>query len=280
MRCAALVILAALCAAASARAPKRLVIIHTNDTHSRIEPFDKNDGNKDQADKGGYVRRAAFIDSIRNSGAATLVVDCGDFSQGTPYYNIFKGDVEIDLMNSIGYEACTIGNHEFDFGMENMLRLFKRAKFPVVCANYDFTGTMLEGVVKPYTIVRKNGLKIGIIGLGPIMEGLVFEKNYHGIKYMDPIGITNRYAELLKKKKKCDLVVVISHLGFEMEPGNPCDKRLVPEISNVDIVLGGHTHTYLAEPVWIADKTGKKVPVSQMGKNGRFVGTMTVEFAK
>lgn len=280
LRLGTFVLFALIATTVAAQHTKQLIIVHTNDTHSRIEPTDKNAARADQADKGGYARRSVFIDSVRQSNMPMILLDCGDFSQGTPYYTIFRGDVEIDLMNKLGYDAGTIGNHEFDYGMDNMLRLFRRANFPIVCSNYDFTGTMLEGVVKPYTVINRGGIRIGIIGLGPVLKGLVFKKHYQGIKFCDPVETTNRYAKLLREKMKCDLVVVISHLGYKMDEGYPSDFLLVPQIRGVDMVLGGHTHTFLATPTWLNDADGKKVPISQMGKNGQFVGTMTVNFTK
>ncbi len=184
----------------SAQNLKELYIFHTNDTHSCIEPIETYNPDTAQAGKAGFVRRATFLKEMRKRHPDMLLFDSGDFSQGSPYYNMFKGDVEVSLMNQVGYDAGTIGNHEFDFGLENMARLFRTAKFPIVCANYGVEGTVLEGIVKPYIILHRNGLKIGVFGLGPKMEGLVQQKNYEGLVYKNPIECANRVAALLKKK--------------------------------------------------------------------------------
>lgn len=160
---------------------KSILVVHTNDTHSCIMPINPNYADTLQADKGGYLRRATLVSKLRNEDPDLLLFDSGDFSQGSPYYNIFKGDVEISLMNYMGYDACTIGNHEFDFGLENMARIFRMADFPVVCCNYDFTGTVLQDIVKPYIILNRKGIKIGVFGLSPKLDGLVSAENYKGV---------------------------------------------------------------------------------------------------
>lgn len=206
-----------------------------------------------------------------------LLFDSGDFSQGSPYYNMFKGDVEIRLMNEMGYDAGTIGNHEFDYGLDNMARLFQIAKFPIVCANYSVEGTVLEGIVKPYVILHRNGLKIGVFGLGPKMEGLVQQKNYEGLVYNDPVKCANEVADLLKNKKHCDVVICLSHLGWK---GTDSDEVLIPATRNIDVVLGGHSHSYFEAPVYYKNLDGVEVPLQQMGKNARFVGRMVLKFQK
>lgn len=265
----------------SAQELKELFILHTNDTHSRIEPMSKSVQPAEYADKGGYVRRATFIKEMREQHPDLLLLDCGDFSQGTPYYNMFRGEVEVKLMNEMGYDAGTIGNHEFDFGLDNMLRLFKMAVFPIVCANYDFAGTVLEGIVKPYTIIKRNGLKIGIFGLSPMLEGLVQAKNCEGVRYNDPIKAANQVADYLKNKEKCDLVICLSHLGWK--PGvneSMSDEYLIPRTRNIDVVFGGHSHSYFEKTLYYKNLDGVDIPLQQMGKNGIFVGTMKLKFVK
>lgn len=255
---------------------KVLNIYHTNDTHSRIEPIDPNSSDR-SAGKGGYVRRASILEELRKDDPTLLLFDCGDFSQGTPYYNFYRGEVEIKLMNTIKYDAATIGNHEFDFGLENMARLFKMADFPIVCANYDFTGTVVEGLVKPYTIIYRDGLKIGVFGLSPKMEGLVQASNCVGVGYLDPIATANTIAAILKNDEKCDVVICLSHLGLRPSPLNrESDQVLVKETSNIDLVLGGHSHTFMSEPEFVANKEGKEIAITQMGKNGVFVGKISI----
>lgn len=266
---------------AVAQEVKELLILHTNDTHSRIEPLDEDAQPAEYAGKGGYARRAAFVGMMRKEHPDLLLLDCGDYSQGTPYYNMFRGEVEIRLMNQMGYDAATIGNHEFDFGLENMARLFRMADFPVVCANYDFTGTPLEHLVKPYTVLQRNGLRIGIFGLSPVLEGLVQASNCEGVRYNDPVATANAVASLLKGKEHCDLVVCLSHLGWQPLPNNPmCDEYLIAHTRHIDVVLGGHSHSYFEQPVYYENLDGEEVPLQQMGKNGVFVGVMSLEFEK
>ncbi len=259
----------------SAQKGKQLTILHTNDTHSTIQPLKENLADTMKAGRAGFLRRIAMIKEERQKDPELLLFDSGDFSQGSAYYTLFKGDVEIGLMNRMGYDCSTIGNHEFDFGMENMARLFKMANFPIVCSNYDFTGTILEGLVKPYIILRRKGIKIGVFALDPKMEGLVFAKNCQGIKYLDPIEVANEMAFKLKHKEKCDLVICVSHLGWEpiTQMGDP---MMISHSRNIDIVLGGHSHSYFLEPQVVKDADGKDVPVDQNGKHAIFVGKLVL----
>lgn len=272
-----LFILCLSCTFLAAQSHKDIIILHTNDTHSRIEPMPENLPDKELAGTAGTVRRATYIQQVRNEGSAVLLFDCGDFSQGTPYYNLFKGEVEIALMNAMGYDAATIGNHEFDFGLENLARLYRMAQFPVVCSNYDVTGTVLEGLVKDYVIIEKDGIKFGIFGLSPVLDGLVQEKNCKGITFKDPIAEAQRVANFLKEKEKCDVVICLSHLGYE-STAPLSDVELITQTRNIDLVLGGHSHTYFDKPIWIKNLDGKEVPVQQMGKNGSYIGKFTLTF--
>ena len=258
---------------------KELFIYHTNDTHSRLEPIDVNSADK-FAGLGGYVRRATLVDSLRRVHPNDMLLfDCGDFSQGTPYYNMYKGEVEVLLMNEMQYNAATIGNHEFDFGLDNMARLFKMANFPIVCANYDFKGTILEDLVKPYIVFEKEGLKIGVFGLSPRLEGLVSGVNSEGVSYQNPVEVANEIALKLKQEEKCDLVICLSHLGLRPSALNQdSDQVLVRNTTNIDLVLGGHSHTFMNEPEIVLNKEGKSVPISQMGKNGVYLGMFKVTF--
>lgn len=252
-----------------------LTIAHTNDTHSCIEPITPNYADPKQADKAGFVRRAAQIRDLRKMHPGLLLFDCGDFSQGSAYYNLFKGEVEVKLMNHMHYDACTIGNHEFDFGLENMKRLFGMATFPVVCANYDFTGTVLEGVVKPYVVLERKGLRIGVFGLSPRLEGLVAKANCEGVIYNDPVETAGRVAKQLKLEERCDLIVCLSHLGWEIADEN--DRKVVAHTRYIDVVLGGHTHTYFSEPAFLQNADGQHVICNQMGKNGQYIGVLELQ---
>lgn len=257
---------------------KKLLILHTNDTHSCVMPLKTTLADTLQAGRGGFLRRLAMLDQERRKNPDLLLFDSGDFSQGSSYYSMFKGDVEVGLMNMMRYDAATIGNHEFDFGMENMARLFRMADFPIVCANYDFTGTCVEGLVKPYVVIRRNGVKIGVFGLSPKMKGLVSDKNCVGVKYLDPVKAAQKTADLLKNKEKCDLVVCISHLGWNI--GGDDDVLVMKNTRNIDIVLGGHSHSYFKQEKWVKNLDGVSVPNDQNGKSGIFVGRLEVEMKK
>lgn len=257
---------------------KALYVFHTNDTHSRIEPFTPNFQDTLLAGKAGAVRRVAFIEECRKEHPDLLFFDCGDFSQGTPYYNMFKGEVEVKLMNEMGYDAGTIGNHEFDFGLDNMARLFRMANFPIICANYDVRGTVLEGLVKEYVVLKRNGVKIGVFGLGAQLEGLVATENYGNVKFESPITAAQRVVSALRGKEQCDVVICLSHLGWRN--GVYCDIELIKHTCGIDVVLGGHSHTYFEKPMIYKNSEGKPVPLQQMGKNGAFVGKMVLKLHK
>ena len=265
--------------AVGAYAQKHLEVLHTNDTHSCIMPLNPNLADTAVAGRGGFLRRVAMIKEERAKNPDLLLIDSGDFSQGSPFYTMFKGDVEIGLMNLMGYDAATIGNHEFDFGLENMARIFKMAKFPVVCANYDFTGTCVEGLVKPYVIIKRNGLKIGLFGLSPQLEGLVDLSKCKGVTYLDPVEVGNRVAAELKHDKKCDVVICVSHLGW-LRPDEMGDQKLLASSKDIDLVLGGHSHSYFKDLRYVNNADGKAVPVDQNGKNAMYVGKLTLSFDK
>ncbi|MCR5577982.1 MAG: metallophosphatase [Prevotella sp.] len=262
----------------SAKKQKQLVILHTNDTHSTILPLNPNLDDQDLAGRGGFLRRINLIKEQRQQHPDLLLFDSGDFSQGSGYYTLFKGEVEIGLMNQMGYECSTIGNHEFDFGMDNMARIFKMAKFPIVCSNYDFTGTVLEGIVKPYITIRRGDVKIGVFALDPPLKGLVFDGNCEGITFLDPAEIGQKYIDLLRKQEKCDIVICISHLGWERSVYP--DEMFLSLTEGCDLVLGGHTHTYMPVLEFAPDKNGKQIPVDQNGKHGVFVGKLILNLEK
>lgn len=265
--------------AVGAYAQKHLEVLHTNDTHSCIMPLNPNLADTAVAGRGGFLRRVAMIREERAKNPDLLLIDSGDFSQGSPFYTMFKGDVEVGLMNLMDYDAVTIGNHEFDFGLENMARIFKMAKFPVVCANYDFTGTCVEGLVKPYVIIKRNGLKIGLFGLSPQLKGLVDLSKCKGVTYLDPIEVGNRVAAELKHDKRCDVVICVSHLGW-LRPDEMGDQKLLASSKDIDLVLGGHSHSYFKSLRYVNNADGKAVPVDQNGKNAMYVGKLTLSFDK
>ena len=261
-----------------AKTKKQLVVLHTNDVHSCIMPLNENLDNKDLAGRGGFVRRVNMIKEQRVLHPDLLFFDSGDFSQGSGYYTLFKGDVEVGLMNQMGYDAVTIGNHEFDFGLENMARLFRMANFPIVCSNYDFTGTPCDGLVKDYITINRNGLKIGVFALGAPLKGLVANHNCEGVKFLDPAETAKKYVKLLRKQEKCDVVICLSHLGWEISEYP--DQQFIREIDGCDLVLGGHTHTYMPTLEYAPDKTGKMIPDDQNGKHGVFIGKLVLTFQK
>ena len=243
--------------------PDHLTILHTNDTHSQIEPKSNN--------QGGYARRMGLIEQERKADKNLLLLDAGDFCQGTPYFNIYKGRVEIDAMNKMGYDAATLGNHEFDNGLDTLATILQLAKFPIVCANYDFTGTALENIVKPFTIIRKGQLKIGVFGLGCDPKGLISDKNFLPVQFQDPYPVAQAMADTLRAQN-CDIVVCLSHMGtYGKAPEDVCDTTLAAHTRGIDVIIGGHTHQ-LYDHLRIANLDGDSIPVCQMAKSGIYLG--------
>ena len=259
-----------------AKKHKQLVILHTNDTHSTIFPLNIEFPDTMKAGRGGFLRRIAMLKEERQKHPDLLYFDSGDFSQGSGYYTLFKGDAEIGLMNQMGVDASTIGNHEFDFGLDNMARIFKQANFPILCANYDFTGTPVEGLTKPWIIIKRNGVKIGVFAVCPKLKGLVSDKNCLGVRYLDPAKVALKTATMLKKEKKCDVVICISHLGWESNRGED-DLYMIQNSRNIDLVLGGHTHTYMPSLEYEKNLDGKPIPVDQNGKHAIYVGKLILD---
>ena len=262
----------------SAQKQKQLVILHTGDMHSTILPISSQLPDTMKAGRAGVIRRIEMLKEERQKHPDLLFFDTGDFFQGSAFYTMFRGDVEVGLMNLMGYDATMIGNHEFDFGLEEMARVFRMATFPIVCTNYDFTGTPLEGLVKPYIIIKRNGVKIGVFGVGQQLEGLVSDKNCVGVKFLDPAKVALETATMLKKEKKCDVVICLSHLGWKI--GGYDDQYLVQNSRNIDLVLGGHSHTYLVYAKYETDLDGKQVLVDHEGKHSIFVGKIVLNLIK
>ena len=261
----------------SAKVPTRLVVLHTNDVHSRLEPFPL-DGSRN-AGLGGVASRAQVIQQIRKHNDLVLLLDAGDIFQGTPYFNIYKGEPEIKAMTQMAYDACTIGNHDFDAGLENLARQMGFAGFPMIVSNYDFTGTEMEGKTIPYHIIRKGPLKIGIYGIGIKLNGLVPENLYGKTTYQDPVQKANEVADILKKKEKCDFVICLSHLGYKYGESNTIsDVLIAKEMQWTDLVIGGHTHTFLDEPAVLKDKNGGDIIVNQVGWAGVRLGRLDFSF--
>ncbi len=257
-------------------APKApvITILHTNDTHSQVEPT--NPKAEKNADLGGYARRMGLIAMERAVDPELLLLDAGDFSQGSPFFNYFRGRVEVEALNRMGYDAVTFGNHEFDNGLDTLAMLLRLAKFPLVCANYDCTGTPLEGLVKPYIVLKRGGHKIGIIGVGVSPDDLIAKDNFGGIRYLDPLPVINETADMLRNKKHCELIIVLSHLGTDNSNG-VSDLVLAKQMHNVDIIIGGHTH-HIFNGERVLDADNHEVVLSQMGKGGMRVGKIKVKF--
>lgn len=256
----------------------RITILHTNDMHSRIEPFPL-DGTKYEG-KGGVARRAATISSIRKEVDNVLLLDAGDIFQGTPYFNLFGGELEFKLMTKMGYDAATFGNHDFDGGINGLVEQMPHASFPFVNSNYNFSNTPLNGKVKEYMIFEKGGIKIGLTGVGIELKGLVPKDLIGETQYLDPIKNANRVAKFLKKDMGCDYVICLSHLGFKYDKPKVSDMILAEESSNIDLILGGHTHTFLDKPVVIKNKKNKSVVINQVGWAGIVLGRLDLHFEK
>ncbi|HMT30574.1 MAG TPA: metallophosphatase [Bacteroidia bacterium] len=255
----------------------KLTILHTNDVHSHIDPFD--DNHPKYPGMGGVAQRAALISKIRQEERNVLLLDAGDIFQGTPYFNMYGGELEMKLMSKMGYDAATIGNHDFDNGIEGLVKQLPHACFPLINCNYDFTGTPMEGKSVPYKILTKNGLRIGILGVGIELAGLVDKRLYSKTKYLDPLVQSHQISSYLKRRKKCDLVICLSHLGHSYKSDKISDLKLAESSENIDLIIGGHTHTFLDEPVKIMNKHEKEVLVTQAGWAGLRLGKIDYYFS-
>ncbi|MDI9604356.1 MAG: metallophosphoesterase [Bacteroidota bacterium] len=253
-------------------AQKQLVILHTNDTHSRIEPLPETD--RYTPGLGGVERRANYIDEVRRENRQVLLFDAGDFLQGTPYYNLFKGKVEVETMNLMKYDAVTLGNHEFDYGLEMLEKVVRAAHFPIVSSNYDFSETVLAGLIHPFLILKKGGVRIGVMGINIQPQGLITANNYKGMKYLDPVTSANEMAKRLREEHRCDLVICLSHLGYT------ADRELAAESRGIDLILGGHSHTHMTKPVVVNDLNDNEVVIFQTSGRGVNVGKIDVRLSK
>ncbi|MCH7413666.1 metallophosphatase [Belliella sp. R4-6] len=255
---------------------KSITIIHTNDMHSRIEPF-PNDGGRN-ANQGGMTKLASLVKKVRSDSDNVLLLDSGDFFQGTPYFNLYGGELELKLMSQMGYDASTLGNHEFDNGLEGIKKQIEHANFNILSSNYEFTDTILKDAFLPYKIFNKSGIKIGVFALGISLDGLVGSKNYGKTKYLDPVAIAEEMVEELKRKK-CNLIVCLSHLGYSYRSEKIDDLKLASQISGIDLILGGHTHTFLDEPTLVKNAEGHTTIVNQVGTGALRLGKLDFEFS-
>ena len=259
---------------------KKITILHTNDVHSHIDPFPKNDPLNPSG--GGVIARANLINQVKKDNPHTLVLDAGDVFQGTPYFNFFGGELELKLMSKMGYNASTLGNHEFDNGMEKLSKVLKHANFSFLNSNYTLKNTPLENKIKSHEIFKINGIKIGVFGLGIELEGLVEKKLYKGIKYLNPIEISKDISDDLKYNHNCDLIICLSHLGFSYSKDKNimCDLILAKQTKNIDLIIGGHTHTFLDEPVKVKNLENKDVIINQVGCFGINLGKIDFYFSE
>ncbi|BDS15566.1 bifunctional metallophosphatase/5'-nucleotidase [Aureispira anguillae] len=257
----------------------KLTILHTNDVHSRIEPFPL-DGGKNQG-RGGIAKRAALINKIRQEEKNVLLLDAGDMFQGTPYFNYFGGELELKLMSKMGYDAATIGNHDFDGGIDGLHKQFTtQANFPLINCNYDFTDTIMNGQVKPYQIFQKGAIKVGVLGVGVELDGLVPAALYKKTGYSNPIEKANHYANRLKKDEGCDYVICLSHLGYEYSTNKVSDLILAEQSQDIDLIIGGHTHTFLEQPTIVKNNQQKEILVTQVGWAGMILGRLDIYFER
>ncbi len=257
---------------------KKLTILHTNDVHSHIDAFSTN--HPKYPGMGGVVQRAKLIEQIKKENPNVLLLDAGDSFQGTPYYNYYGGELEFKLMSKMGYEATTIGNHEFDNGIDGLAAQMQHAKFQILSANYDFKNTIMHPFVKPYHIFMKDGIKVGVFGLGVELAGLVDKKMYKETVYLDPVEMSTDMVRLLKKVEKCDLIICLSHLGYayKNEPNKICDTKLAELTQDIDLIIGGHTHTFLDKPVIVKNAIDKEVLINQVGCFGVNLGRIDFYF--
>ncbi|SIT92000.1 metallophosphoesterase [Pontibacter indicus] len=264
--------------AEAAREGIRLTILHTNDQHSRIDPF-PDDGRK-YGGMGGMARRASLIKSIRQQEPNVLLLDSGDIWQGTPYFNFFEGELEYKLMTQMGYDAATLGNHDFDIGLEGLQKQLPLAGFPFLTANYDFSNTILKGRFQPYKVFEKQGIRVGIFGLGIELDGLVSKNMYGETLYLDPVEEARKMVQALREKEKCHYVICLSHLGYSYDTEKIDDRKLATQVSGIDLILGGHTHTFMEKPEVLRHENGHETMINQVGWSGLFLGRIDVTFSR
>lgn len=249
-----------------------ITILHTNDTHSQIDPLPAND--KLYPGKGGVARRATLVKRVRNANPNTLLIDGGDVFQGTPYFNFYKGEVEYKAMSEIGYDAGTLGNHEFDNGVDALAVALKFAKFDILSANYDVRGTPLEGRVKQYAVRELGGVRVGLFGMGVSPVGLITPANFKGVTYQDPVEPVRQVVKILRETERCSLVVGMSHLGYytEPRPGQVGDSQVAAQVDGIDFIASGHNHTFMEKPVSVKQPSGQETLIFQVGRSGIYVG--------
>lgn len=257
---------------------KKITILHTNDVHSHIDPFGPEDGRN--PNQGGVARRASLIESIRTENPNTLLLDAGDIFQGTPYFNYYGGELEFKLMSMLKYDAATLGNHDFDNGIDGLYAQLPHAKFEFISANYDFKNTIMDTHIKPYKVFVKDGIRIGIFGLGVDLKDLVSKNMYKETVYLNPVEIAQDMSRILKDDEKCDLVICLSHLGYDYkgDATKVSDLVIAKSTRNIDLIVGGHTHTFLSKPTVVKNIDNKNVLVNQVGCYGLNLGKVDFYF--
>lgn len=255
---------------------KHITILHTNDVHSHIDPFQKD--HPQFPGQGGVSRRYELIKNIRLENPNTLLLDAGDIFQGTPYFNFYGGELEFKLMSKLGYDAATLGNHEFDNGIDGFAAQLPNAAFKFLSANYDFSNTILDGLIEPYKVFVKDDIRIGVFGLGIELAGLVGKKLYKETTYLDPVEIAADTTRILQEEEACDLVICLSHLGYQYQGEKISDVKLASQTKGIDLIIGGHTHTFLSKPQVISNLEGKDVIVNQVGWAGVNMGRIDFHF--
>src|SRR5690554_209045 len=256
---------------------RKICILHTNDMHSRIEAFPDDGGA--YARQGGMARRAELIGQIRKEEDNVLLLDAGDIFQGTPYFNYYGGELEFKLMSRMGYDVATLGNHEFDNGIKGFMDQLPHADFSFVNSNYDFSGSPMRNDVKPYKIIKKSGIKVGIFGLGIELQGLVAAKHFGSIRYQDPVAVAKEMVEELQAQK-CDLIICLSHIGYSYKSQKIDDLKLAAQLDGIDLIIGGHTHTFLDHPTEVFGPGGHLTLVNQVGWSGIKLGRVDFEFSR
>ncbi len=255
----------------------KLVILHTNDTHSQVEPSEKS--SLATSDMGGYARRMGVIEKIRSEEKNVLLFDAGDYSQGSPYFNFFNGRIEIDALNRMKYDAVTMGNHEFDNGIDTLAAIIQNLRVPLISSNYDVTNSVIRDFVKPWIVIKKAGLKIGVMALNVNPESLILESNIRDVNYIDPVAKAQEISEYLKNKEKCDLIICLSHLGSDKDSKSVNDFEIARKTKFIDVIIGGHSHTML-ENTKTQNAAGREVIIAQMAKSGFYLGRIDLQLSK
>ncbi|MBN2764944.1 MAG: metallophosphoesterase [Paludibacteraceae bacterium] len=255
----------------------KLVILHTNDTHSQVEPSEKS--SLATSDMGGYARRMGVIEKIRSEEKNVLLFDAGDYSQGSPYFNFFNGRIEIDALNRMKYDAVTMGNHEFDNGIDTLAAIIQNLRVPLISSNYDVTNSVIRDFVKPWIVIKKAGLKIGVMALNVNPESLILDSNIRDVNYLDPVAKAQEVSDYLKNKEKCDLIICLSHLGSDKDSKSVNDFEIAAKTKFIDVIIGGHSHSML-ENIKTKNAEGRDVIIAQMAKSGFYLGRIDLQLSK